>query len=187
MSVDARGKFASSLVFIGWKGLKTVRQWLKPANPQSAAQGNRRTIIGGTGRAVGRICPRTGSTVTSQIAKNLITLGLIPDQQSKQSFLVQYIIDNYLSTTANYSTYLAEFTAHTAYTNFNNAATALSIVDFNLAYDTIATYNKGFGLYLIAKSVIALGFTGTPYTLNLTAWVTASVSSFISDFTNVGV
>lgn len=37
-SVDARGKIADTLVFMGWRGIKTVRKWLKPANPRTAAQ-----------------------------------------------------------------------------------------------------------------------------------------------------
>jgi len=37
-SIDARGKLADSIVFLGWRGLKTVRQWVKPANPNTAAQ-----------------------------------------------------------------------------------------------------------------------------------------------------
>ena len=37
-SVDARGKIADTLVFMGWRGLKTVRRWLKPANPRTAKQ-----------------------------------------------------------------------------------------------------------------------------------------------------
>lgn len=41
-SVDARGKIADTLVFMGWRGLKTVRRWLKPANPRTAAQVNTR-------------------------------------------------------------------------------------------------------------------------------------------------
>lgn len=38
MSFNARGKLAGSLVFMGWKGLKTVRQYVTPANPQTADQ-----------------------------------------------------------------------------------------------------------------------------------------------------
>ena len=49
-SDDARGKLASSLVFMGWKGIKTVRAFVKPANPKTAPQGNIRTILGGSGR-----------------------------------------------------------------------------------------------------------------------------------------
>ncbi|MDD5457488.1 MAG: hypothetical protein PHV30_10730 [Candidatus Margulisbacteria bacterium] len=37
-SVDARGKIADTIVFMGWRGLKTVRRWLKPANPRTVAQ-----------------------------------------------------------------------------------------------------------------------------------------------------
>ena len=45
MSFNARGKLASSLVFMGWKGLKTVRQYVTPANPRSADQVIQRNIF----------------------------------------------------------------------------------------------------------------------------------------------
>jgi hypothetical protein len=38
MSVDARGKIADTLVFMGWRGVKTVRKWLVPSNPNTVAQ-----------------------------------------------------------------------------------------------------------------------------------------------------
>jgi len=37
-SVDARGKIADSIVFMGWRGLKTVRRYVIPANPRTSAQ-----------------------------------------------------------------------------------------------------------------------------------------------------
>jgi hypothetical protein len=37
-SVDARGKIADSIVFMGWRGLKTVRRYVVPANPRTANQ-----------------------------------------------------------------------------------------------------------------------------------------------------
>jgi hypothetical protein len=37
-SDDARGKLANATVFIGWRGLKTVRQYKKPANPRTENQ-----------------------------------------------------------------------------------------------------------------------------------------------------
>lgn len=37
-SVDARGKIGDSLVFMGWRGLKTVRSYVIPSNPQTAEQ-----------------------------------------------------------------------------------------------------------------------------------------------------
>jgi len=54
-SLNARGKLGKSLVYIGWKGIKTVRQWLKPANPQSANQGDIRLALGGLGRSAGKV------------------------------------------------------------------------------------------------------------------------------------
>jgi len=183
-SLSASGKFGDALVFFPWKGLNVVREWLIPTNKMSAGQGNQRTMLAGTGRAVGEIYPNPGHTTVSAFAQQLITLGLIPSGQTKQSYLVQYILSHYLDTAANYSTYLAEFVAHTYSGAFEDAATALGIVDFSLSYDTIDTYDKGFGLYLIAKFATAIPFTGTPYSLALADWVTASVSSMISDFTN---
>lgn len=41
-SLDARGQIAKSLVYLGWKGLKTVRQYVIPANPQTEDQQEQR-------------------------------------------------------------------------------------------------------------------------------------------------
>lgn len=42
MSMDARGQISKTLVFLGWKGLKTVRSYVVPANPQTAGQTEQR-------------------------------------------------------------------------------------------------------------------------------------------------
>jgi len=184
MSFSASGKIGGAIVYFGWKGINVVRQWLKPANPEKADQGDRRIIIGGTGRAVGEIRPNTGSTITSAFAQQLVDLGLIPAGQTKQSFLVKYILDHYLLGSTTYAAELAELTAHTSYGAFTEAAGTLNIEEFDLDYAAIAPYDIGLGLYLIAKSAIALGFTGTPYTTNITAWVTADVDGMVNDFTS---
>lgn len=44
-SFDARGQVAKSLVFMGWKGLKTVRQHVDPSNPKTPAQTTNRTLF----------------------------------------------------------------------------------------------------------------------------------------------
>ncbi len=41
-SDDARGKLADSMVFMGWRGLKTVRMYKIPANPNTEAQQTQR-------------------------------------------------------------------------------------------------------------------------------------------------
>jgi len=180
-SLDARGKLGSALVFIGWKGLKTVRQWLKPANPQSADQGDVRLVLGGLGRGVGKV------GIDSGIHTQLKTLELIPDQQSKQSYLVQYIRDNYLAGTgatftAAYNAMLAELTGHTAYTVWGTTADNLAITAFDLTYASVAEFNKALGIYLLAKATIALGFTGSPYSIALASWTTANIGEFEADF-----
>ncbi len=45
LSLDARGQIGKSLVFLGWKGLKTVRQHVTPANPQTADQITQRGYV----------------------------------------------------------------------------------------------------------------------------------------------
>ena len=184
-SDDARGKLASSLVFMGWKGIKTVRQWLKPTNPKDVDQGNIRTIIGGLGRAVGKV------VASSAFHTQLQTLGVIPDQQSKQSYLVQYIKNNYIggkgaTMTGAYASMLAALSAHAAKAAFGTSATSLNITDFSLDYDTVAAFDKALGLYLLATAAIALGFTGSPYTKTLASWTATQISAMVADMTGAG-
>ncbi len=180
MSLDARGKLGKCLVFLGWKGIKTVRQWLKPANPKSADQGDVRLVIGGLGRGVGKV------GVEGPFHEQLKTLNLIPDQQSKQSYLVQYIKDNYIAGTgatftAAYIAMLAELTGHSAYSAFLSAADDMVITEFDVSYASIDPFNKALGLYLIAKAGIALSFTGSPYTIALASWTATQVAEFTAD------
>lgn len=176
-SLSASGKLADAMVYFTWKGVNVVREWLKPANPMTATQGNQRVMLGGTGRAVGEVKPN------SSFAQQLIDLGLIPGGQTKQSFLVKYILSHYLVDITAYNTELAALTGHASYAVFQTAADTLGLVEFSLDYATAAAFNKALGLYLIAKASIALGFTGTPYTTALASWVTADVNGMVSDFT----
>ncbi len=179
-SDDARGKLASALVFLGWKGKKTVRAYVTPANPQSVGQGNIRTIIGGTGRAAAII------TVAGDFNGQLSTLELIPDQQTKQSWMVQQIKDLYFAgsgatLTASYIAQLAEFTAVTSVAIWRTVANDEGVAEFSLAYDSIGAYDKGMGIYLLAKLAIANGFTGSPYTKTLALWTAAQIALFTAD------
>jgi len=45
LSLGASGKIGDTLVAMTWKGLNTMRQWVKPANPQSAAQVTQRGLM----------------------------------------------------------------------------------------------------------------------------------------------
>jgi len=181
-SDDARGKLAKSLVFIGWKGIKDVRQWLRPANPKDPEQGNIRTIIGNLGRSAGKV------KVDSAFDVQLKGLEVIPAQQSKQSYLVQYIKNTYIAgagatMTGNYASILAEYTGHGGISAFEDGADALTLTAYNADYDSIASWMKGLGLYLLAKAAIALGFTGTPYTKALASWTATQVDAMVADMT----
>lgn len=46
LSLGASGKIADTLVFSSWKGLRTARSYVVPANPQSAAQSTQRGYLG---------------------------------------------------------------------------------------------------------------------------------------------
>ncbi len=177
-SLSASGTLGKAMTYFGWKGTNVVRQWLKPANPMSPGQGDQRIVMGGTGRAVAEIKPG------KSFAQQLIDLALIPGGQTKQSFLVKYIIDHFIFDATSYAAELAALTGHTAYAVFGTCADALGVVEFDLAYATNAPYNKALGLYLIAKAAIALSFVGTPYTTALSGWVTADVCGMVSDFTS---
>ena len=45
LSMDARGQIGKSLVFLGWKGIKTARSHVVPANPNTAAQQVQRGVM----------------------------------------------------------------------------------------------------------------------------------------------
>lgn len=44
-SLSATGAIGKTLVYFGWKGLKVARQWVQPANPQTAAQVTQRGYL----------------------------------------------------------------------------------------------------------------------------------------------
>lgn len=179
MSGSASGKIGNNIVFFGWKGTNVVREWLKPANPMSSGQGNARIILGGTGRACAEV------VVDSTYHKALIAKDVIPSGQTKQSYLVKYIRDHLLTGSTTYASELAELTGHAEYDVWGTSATALGLVAFDLDYASIAPYDKALGIYMLAKTAIALGFTGTPYTTAITAWVTADIQGFVSQLTTV--
>lgn len=178
-SMSASGKLADAMVYFGWKGINVVRGWVKPANPRVGSQGDQRIMVGGTGRAVGEIKKEMA------FAQQLIDLKLIPGGQTKQSFMVKYILDHYLIDATAYAAMLAELSAHTRKLEFGTAADNLGIVEFDLTYADVAAYNKSLGLYLIAKTACALAFVGTPYVSNITTWVTADINGMANDFTNL--
>jgi len=182
-SLSASGKIADAMVYFNWKGINVVREWLKPSNPQSLTQGDQRIMFGGTGRAVSEIRPHPGVPTVSKFAQQLIDLKLIPGGQTKQSYLVKYILNHYLTDATAYVAMLAECTGHISYTLFEAAADTLGVVVFDLDYATIEPYDKALGLYMIAKFASAIPLIGSPYDIALSTWTSTEIDEFISQFT----
>lgn len=174
MSMSASGKIANAIVFSIWRGNAYVRQWLKPANPQMTLQGDQRTMLGGTGRACGKVA------VTSNFNTKLSAKGVVGSGQSKQSYLVSYILTHYLDTLTNYTAELAAVTAYGGISSWNAGATTLGITAFDLGYGAAGTYSKALGLTLLFKVAQALAFTGSAYTPTLATMTAAKVHAFIS-------
>ena len=176
LSGSASGKIADALVFMTSKGRNIVRQFVVPANPKTTGQGDTRIILGGLGRAIGKI-------KKDKVFANMLTaLGVIPTGQSKQSYLVKFIKDTYIADATVYGTLLTTYNAHTAKAAFEAAAVDLSIVSFDLDYAEISAFPAGLGLYLIAKAAIALGFTGAPYATALASWTETEVDAMVAQF-----
>lgn len=89
MSMDARGGFAGSMVFSGWKGRNTVRQLVIPANPKSANQETSRNAVSvlGAGQhwANATSLIRSGETLTDKAQ----LVALAPTGQAWNGFLVK--------------------------------------------------------------------------------------------------
>jgi len=174
MFMSASGKIADALVFAAWKGVSYVRQFVIPTNPQSEGQGDQRIIMGGTGKACGKVA------VTSPFNTKLSALGVVPAGQSKQSYLVKYILDHYLDTITKYTAELAAVTAYSGITSWKAGAVTLGITDFDLSYAAVGAYAKAVGLTLLYKTQQALGFTGSAFTPTLATMTNTKVHAFIS-------
>jgi len=179
-SVDARGKIADSMVFIGWKGIKDVRMWLKPAQPKTSKQGDVRLILGGLGRAAKPV--ETGSNYHTDAKK------LAPAQQSWISRFVQYARKNYMSDVTAFESIVTEYESHSAKSAFDTEAADLGLTDFDVAYKgTSKTFTAGLMLYMLAKYACdnvdaAAGiFNRSPYTTALADWTETEVQALVTD------
>ena len=181
-SMDARNKLGNALVFIGWKGIKDVRMWLKPAQPRTGKQGDVRLILGGLGRA----CKPADTTkyYVSEAKK------VAPAQQSWISRFVQYIRNTYMATAEDFEAEVDEYEAHSAKSAFDSAATDLGLTDFDIKYkSTTSVFSAGLQLYELAKYAIDVHkanpvvFNKTPYTKAISEWTASDVATLKADLT----
>ena len=180
-SIGARGKLGQAIVYSFWKGTNVVREYLKPANPQSGDQGDRRTILGGMGRS-----PKY---VQAEKAYYNFSKAVTPSGQSWISQYVKFIIDKYMKTVTLYEVETAELAAHTAVTDWYAEALALGLTDFSLGYANLSGFGHGLMLYELAKYgcdqylLDNTKFNAQPYQTALADWDLAKIQLMVADFT----
>ena len=173
-SDGASGQFAKTMVFGNWKGVNVVRKYVVPANPQSADQGDQRIVMGGVGRVAGKV------TVAGDINAQFAVLGVVPAGQSKQSYLVKYILDHILTSPAALTAIQSTFNSHTAKADFISSAAEIGLSTFDLAYAAIAPFTAGEQLYVLAQALIAIGLTGSPFDTALASWTATEIDELVA-------
>jgi len=176
MSGGASGKIADALVFFPWKGRNLVRQWLKPANPQSEDQGDQRLFLGGTAKGCSLL------NKDYDYYGQVVTLELVPGGQTWISYLVDRIITQYMPNAISYEALVTEFEGHISNAAWDSEAADANLLDFDIEYKgTTNDFEAGLQLYIMAKVAILDGFTGLPYTKDLATWVEADIALLVED------
>jgi len=178
-SMSASGKIADAMVYFGWKGLNVVREWLKPANPQTADQGDVRQILGGLGRAT------KGIQENSYFIEE--TRTGTPASQTWVSYIVQFVRDVVMPTVAAYESTYNAYNGHGSKAQFDTDAAALGLTDFSIAYaGTTKVFKAGLQLFALGcfgtNQYTQFGrFNKSPYTTDIMSWDNAKVTALKND------
>jgi hypothetical protein len=189
-SIGASGKIADSMVFFAWKGINVVRQWVKPANPQSDSQGYLRTALKAISKWVTAIGNKSVGNSQDSVVYQALTAsapaGLNWNAYGIQSFLdllqsggslVASSLDNLIK---DYTTTVVS----AARAAFASDATALGLEDFAFGYGYTTNIPAGLQLYFGALACYQNGIVGTaPYTINPISWAASDVNNFKADHT----
>jgi len=178
MSYEARGKIADMVVYFPWKGINVVRQWLKPTNPQDADQMRQRSILKAIGKAIKYI-----QTADDQANGSIIyqyAVGLAPSGQIWNAFLAKNALDS-AKTEATWTALTAKWSTATAYTNFNELATSLGLVDFVTTVGYTETVAAGLQLFLAAYAAYQMNMS--EYSTDPEDWAVTLATAFMQDCT----
>jgi len=185
LSAEARGKIADALVFFPLahaKGGQPVRRWLKPANPQSEAQGTTRIKMA----AMGSIIPKAIHIKTGVAADSSLVAEwkvLTPANKIWNAYFVEKMGGSAFATiNVALGLWTSDTGANTAY--FKTAAAALALEDTTLTYGVPSTITAGEKLFVAAHACYLNGISTA--TVDAQDMTTASILAFQKAFTNVG-
>lgn len=180
-SISATGKLSNALVYFPWKGRHVVRQWLKPANPKSADQGDQRLICGALGRSVSPI--HTTSAFAADV-RLFMAVGA-----TWVSEMVKYMIDNVINDGTAWDALYTEYSTHTAKTDWDTEAAGINLHEFDIVYKGATNAAPaGMLLYLVGKCATnwellgTKGFQRGPYTTVLASWTATEIGDMVAEF-----
>lgn len=179
-SMSASGKIANALVFFGWKGINVVREWVIPANPKTALQGNIRMIFANLGRAA------SAAKETSLFRRD--ARAVTATGSTWVADFVGHAMRNYVKDADSFAIFAAAFEAHLQKETFESAARGRGIIGIDIVYDGIPTlFTPGMQFYALARygfdkrGVVTGAFQRDPYTFAVDNWTTSLVNSFVGD------
>lgn len=178
LSTEARGKIADAIVFFPWKGLAIVRQWLKPANPQSLDQMTIRAKLKAIGKAISKIY--TPDDVASGSIIYQRSLAKAPSGQPWNSYFAKKVLD-FVKVATNWTAMTAAYTTASAHTQYESEATTLGLVNFAFTVGYTEEIEAGLQLYMAAYAAYQLELT--EYNTDPETWAASVVSEFVEDFT----
>lgn len=125
-SIEARGAVAKAMVHFPWKGINVVRGWVTPANPQSAAQGNARLILGALGRSTSVVA------LTSPYYADLLSLATGSD--TWVSAFVKWARQYLIADNTAFESLSTTFEAHSGNAAFDAAGASLGLPTLEIEY-----------------------------------------------------
>jgi len=175
-SFSASGKIGKSIVFFSHLGRNVVRGLVTPANPQSAAQGDTRLLLGALGRASHGVANPSSYLTQAKLA--------VPAGQTWVSYLIRRTIEQYGGGNTGVVALQAAADGQAA-TNWEAQAALRGLTDLTISYAATGdtTITAGAQLYALAVQAIAIHaadpavFNAAPYTTALASWTSANVVS----------
>lgn len=186
MSMEARGKLADAIVFFPWKGRHVVRQWLKPANKKSTAQGYVRAAVYAIGKFITEIVSiSNGGALDSKIYS--LSTAKVPAGMNWNAWLGGGFLGAIQSagtlSTALFASIVADYSAlgTAALTAFKTQASSLGIADFAFDYGYTTNIEAGCILYFGALACYSNSLTAAaPYNIDPKSWAASNVDAFAS-------